>query len=41
VYHANVYRHALVLRLLGLRERLRKPAAATTPPGTTQEAPNA
>jgi len=37
LYHANVYRHAIVLRLLDLRASLRKPAA---PPTTTAEAPH-
>lgn len=31
VYHANAYRHALVLRLLNLRDAMRKKAAQPTP----------
>ena len=31
IYHANVYRHALVLRLLTLRDAMRKKAAQPTP----------
>ena len=39
IYHANVYRHALVLRLLEMRDRRRQ--AIATPESPSQEAPHA